>query len=199
MDILKILMSNGIEKEVAETISATIKQEIPKEFVSKKQYEKRVNQLDELNETIADLEVKANSNGESEYKAKFDTLVKDFEAYKTNIQKQEQNKVKKDLLLKSLEKENFNKASLDLLTTQFDFDKIEIEENNIKGWEELVTPIKQKYADFITVSEPVGTPPVTPPPVTTTNKGFTVDDIKSMTKEQIKQNYDTIKKGLVSK
>jgi hypothetical protein len=70
MDLKAILKRCGLEGELVDTIADTIKAEIPKEFVSKQQYNKKVGAIDELNNTIADLEAKIENSNTDEYKSK---------------------------------------------------------------------------------------------------------------------------------
>ena len=162
MDIKAILKSHGIEEEVANTIADKINTEIPKEFVSKKQYQKKVSAIDELNETIADLEAKATSNGAQE---ELDKLKQEFETYKNNIETEKTNAVKSSTVREQLKAEGFNEKMIKLLEKNFDLESIEIEEDKIKGWEDMIKPIKEEYADFIAVETQTGNPPATPPAI----------------------------------
>ncbi len=160
MDIKAILIKNGISGEVVDTIAETIKAEIPKEFVSKVQYSKKVNLIDELNTTIADLEAKT---GTDEYKAKYETLEKEFNDYKTSIETEKTNASKSSTLREHLKAEGFNEKIINLLTKNFDLEKVEVEEGKIKGWEEMVKPMKEEYGEFISVETQTGNPPANPP------------------------------------
>lgn len=162
MDIKAILKSHGIEEEVASTIAEKLNAEIPKEFVSKKQYQKKVSTIDELNETIADLEAKATSNGAQE---ELDKLKQEFETYKNNIETEKTNATKSSTLREQLKAEGFNEKMIKLLEKNFDLETIEIEEDKIKGWEDMIKPIKEEYADFIAVETQTGNPPATPPAI----------------------------------
>lgn len=159
MDIKKILLDNGVSSEVVDTIADTIKAEIPKEFVSKAQYSKKVGLIDDLNTTIADLEAKA---GNEEFKTKFDDLSIEFNNYKQGIENEKVNSQKKNLITSNLKKEGFNDKIINLLLKEFDLDKIEVEEDNIKDWDNTITPLKETYADFIQVEGTEGQPPASP-------------------------------------
>lgn len=159
MDIKKILLDNGVSSEVVDTIADTIKAEIPKEFVSKAQYSKKVGLIDELNNTIADLEAKA---GNDDFKTKYEELNTQFENYKNELEIQKINSQKKDLIVSNLKKEGFNDKIVNLLIKEFDLDKIEVEEDNIKDWDNTITPLKETYADFIQVEGTEGQPPAQP-------------------------------------
>nr|DAG25135.1 MAG TPA: minor structural protein [Caudoviricetes sp.] len=192
MDIKAILKSHGIEEEVASTIAEKLNAEIPKEFVSKKQYQKKVSAIDELNETIADLEAKATSNGAQE---ELDKLKQEFETYKNNIETEKTNATKSSTLREQLKAEGFNEKMIKLLEKNFDLETIEIEEDKIKGWEDMIKPIREEYADFIPKETQTGNPPATPP-TNVSGKTYTTEMLKSMSAQEIAQNYDAIRQNL---
>lgn len=185
IDIKKILADNGITGDVVNTIADTIKAEIPKEFVSKTQYAKKVNLIDELNNNIADLEAKAGEGTETnEFKEKFEALTNEFDQYKANIIAEKTNNQKKSLIIENLKKEGFNEKIINLLVKDFELDKIEVEEDKIKGWEETVTPFKETYKDFIQVEETQGINPGTP----ASNVAGTGTEVTSL-REALAQQY----------
>ena len=192
MDIKAILKSHGIEEEVASTIAEKLNAEIPKEFVSKKQYQKKVSAIDELNETIADLEAKATSNGAQE---ELDKLKQEFETYKNNIETEKTNATKSSTLREQLKAEGFNEKMIKLLEKNFDLETIEIEEDKIKGWEDMIKPIREEYADFIPKETQTGNPPATPP-TNVSGKTYTTEMLKSMSAQEIAKNYDAIRQNL---
>lgn len=192
MDIKAILKSHGIEEEVASTIAEKLNAEIPKEFVSKKQYQKKVSAIDELNETIADLEAKATSNGAQE---ELDKLKQEFETYKNNIETEKTNAVKSSTVREQLKAEGFEESIIELLEGKIDINSIEIEENKIKGWEDMVKPMKEKYGKFILTETQQGNPPATPP-TNVSGKTYTTEMLKSMSAQEIAKNYDAIRQNL---
>lgn len=182
MDLKKILTDAGVTSELVGTIADTIKAEIPKEFVSKAQYSKKVNLIDELNVTIADLEAKG---GKDDYKTKYDELNIQFDSYKNGIELEKTNNQKKSLVLDSLKKEGFNEKILNLLVKEFDLEKMEIEEDKIKGWEDTIKPLKESYKDFIQVEETQGKPPATP-----NNAGGKAGNEPTNLREALRQQYN---------
>ena len=187
MNITEILKSYGVESEKIDSISDAINKEIPKEFVSKKQYAKKVDYIDELNNTIADMEANQKKVDTDEYKNKYNDLVKDFELYKNNIETEKNNTVKTSLLKEALKTDGVTNDKLaNLLLKEFDLNKIEIEDNKIKGYEELSKGLKENYSDFFSTTKTIGNNPATPP--TDGNaKQFTLESLKGMSKEEIKK------------
>ena len=192
MDIKAILKRCGVEGELVDTIADTINAEIPKEFVSKAQYSKKVNLIDELNTTIADLEAKT---GTDEYKSKYEALEKEYNDFKTGIETEKINTAKSSTLREQLKAEGFNEKMIKLLEKNFDLESIEIEEDKIKGWEDMIKPIREEYADFIAVETQTGNPPATPP-ANVSGKTYTTEMLKSMSAQEIAQNYDAIRQNL---
>ena len=82
MDIKAILKRHGIEGEVVNSIAETINAEIPKEFVSKAQYNKKIGQIDDLQNNVADLEAKLANTNTDEYKSKYEEATKALEDFK---------------------------------------------------------------------------------------------------------------------
>lgn len=194
IDIKKILTDAGVSSELVDTIADTIKAEIPKEFVAKTQYNKKVAQIDELNNKVADLEA-TSSNDTS--KTELETVKAEFEAYKNNIETEKVNGTKKSKLTELLKKEGANEKLVGLLLKEFDLEKIEIDGDNIKDWDNVIKPVKEGYSDCFAKVETVGNPPATPPKGNPAQK-YTLESIKGMTTEQIKQNYEAIKNDLAS-
>lgn len=163
MDLKAILKRCGLEGELVDTIADTIKAEIPKEFVSKQQYNKKVGAIDELNNTIADLEAKIENSNTDEYKSKYEALQSEFDTYKNNIEVEKTNEQKRGLLTEQLKKEGFNEKILKLLTKEIDLETLEIENNAIKDWDNIVNPLKENYSDFIKQESVSGLGSVQPP------------------------------------
>lgn len=194
MDLKAILKRCGLEGELVDTIADTIKAEIPKEFVSKQQYNKKVGAIDELNNTIADLEAKIENSNADEYKGKYEALQSEFDTYKNNIEVEKSNEQKRGLLTEQLKKEGFNEKILKLLTKEIDLETLEIENNAIKDWDNIVNPLKENYSDFIKQESVSGLGSVQPPRQAQTH--FTMEQINNMTTEEINANWDSISASL---
>lgn len=169
IDIKKLLTDNGIEESVATSCAEAIKQEIPKDFVSKQQYKKKTDEIDSLHGTITDLEVKVEKLETDEFKTKYETLENDFNAYKENIEKEKVNSTKIDLFKSSLKESGLNEKIIDLVSKTYDFDKIEIEEGKIKDWDNLKNPLIEEYKPFVAETVIEGAGSATPPANNNTN------------------------------
>lgn len=162
-DIKKILRDAGVESGLVDTLADTIKAEIPKEFVSKTQYSKKVNQIDELNGTIADLEAKVSNPTTDEFKGKYETLEKEFNDFKNNIELEKTTNIKTSLLEKKLKGEGVNDKLVKLLMKEFDLNNLEVENDDFKGWADIVQPVRENYSDFFSKVEESGATPIMPP------------------------------------
>ncbi len=148
MDIKAILKRCGVPEENIEGVEEALRMEIPKNFVSKQQYSKKIGQLDDLQNTIADLEAKIENSNTDEYKSRYEALEGEFNDYKAGIEKEKTNNKKISLLNKNLKDARANEEALELLTKAFDIDSLELEEDNIKDWDNVLAPIKEKYKGF---------------------------------------------------
>lgn len=155
LNIKKILQDNGVT-EGLDGLEDAITKEIGKDFVPKTQYAKKVQALEEATAKISDMEA-TDKSGELE------KIKGEFEAYKQNIEAEKVRGGKIDKLTAQLKGEGFNEKIVKLLTKQLDVDSIEIENESIKGWDELVKPLKTEYADFISVQKEEGAGSANPP------------------------------------
>lgn len=144
-NIKDILKRNGITENIDE-IENDIKSNLHEEWVPKKQYNKKALEIDKLQEQVDDLKAKSETN---EYKTKFEEIEKEYNDYKTNIETEKVNSGKKNALVGALKKTGFNDKIVKLLEKNFDLSSLELEDEGIKGWEELIKPYKEEYSDFI--------------------------------------------------
>ena len=197
LDIKAILKANGIEGEAVSTIADAIKLEIPKDFVAKTQYNKKIAAIEDLNVTIADLQAKAEIQNTDEYKTKYEALETEFNDFKQNIETEKVNSTKTDLLRKKLQTEGVNEKVIKLLEKEFDLNTLEVENDDIKDWDNLINPVKENYSDFFKVTETIqGNPPNTPPPTLPVVGMLTREQINNMSASEINANWETVSKSL---
>lgn len=198
MNIKEILKSQGIEENV-EAIIEAINKEIPKSFIPKDQYNKKAQELKELQMKHADMEAKLSDASADEYKEKFEALQKEYDDFKNNLEVEKTNSTKTQLLKETLKNDGLKNDKLaNLLLKEFDLDTIELEDNKIKGYEELSKTIKENYSDFFSKTQVVGNDPATPP-IVSNGKTYSLDTVKEMSKEDIRKNYFEIQKQLSKK
>lgn len=156
MDLTKILKRFNVEESVLEEFKEAITKEIGTGFIPKTQYQKKISALDEVQEKYNELEAKLNNVNTDEFKTKYEELEQQFNTYKTEIENAKTNESKMNILKSNLANEKFNKDIIDLLIKEFDLDKVELEDNNIKEWDNLVSPLKERYKGFIQEETTVG-------------------------------------------
>lgn len=196
MDIKKILLDNGVDVDKVETIKDSINKEIGQEFVTKVQYRKKIESLDDITNKYNDLEAKYDLKDEdtNNFKNKYEQLQEEFNNYKNNLELQKTKDSKVNKLKEKLKSEKFNNDIIDLLTKEFNLDELEIENDDLKNWDTLVEPIKNKYSNFIVEEKIKGSKPAQTP--TGVQKSFTREDIESMSTKDINDNWEAISKSL---
>ena len=121
--------------------------------------------------------LKAEKNEVDPYKEKYEKLTKDFEAYKSEVE-QSNLKTRKTEAYKELLKEaGVADKFMDKIIKLTSLDDIELDENGIKGADEIVDSIKKDYDIFIAKEGEDGAGTETPPATNTGSDKLTKDDI----------------------
>lgn len=167
MDLKQILLEANIEADKIDSLVSNINKQIGKEFVSKDQYNKKAGATSELQEKINDLEAQVQDKDTqlsklNTIKENYDSITTEYNNYKSEVETKEANSIKSNKIRSLLKAEGFNEKMIPLLEKEFDVSKLEIEEDNIKGWDEHSTRLKEQYGDFISKVETVGAPPAKP-------------------------------------
>lgn len=193
MDLKEILISSGIESELAEKCSQAINGELHKEFIPKMQYNKKVVELESLKEKADDLGA---VNGELEQlKTQLANKEEEFNNYKIDIEKKQTQDIKINKIKEQLKKDGITSDKLvNLLVKEVDISSLEFEDNNIKDWETIGKSLKENYSDFYTSTKTIGAEPSTPP--TNNLVSFTKEDIQNMSVEEINKNWENISRTL---
>ncbi len=162
MDLKQILISSGIESELAEQCSKAINGELHKEFIPKAQYNKKVVELESLKEKADDL---CAVNGELEQlKTQLANKEEEFNNYKIDIEKKSTQATKINKIKDQLKKDGITSDKLvNLLVKEVDINSLEFEDDNIKDWENIGKSLKENYSDFYTSTQTTGVEPSTPP------------------------------------
>lgn len=166
MDWLKEIISELTDEQLQK-----INQELPKHFVAKDQYNKKVDELKlkgeeyetlnkqlESNKTLlGDLQKKAELS--DEYKSKLEAQIADFDKYKGEADSRVNNMLKRSAIEKSLLASKAAPDAVDLLLSEFDLEKVQLsEKGEIVGFNEILAPIQEKRKSLF-VTESVQTPP----------------------------------------
>lgn len=193
MDLKEILISSGIESELADKCTQAINSELHKEFIPKMQYNKKVVELESLKEKADDLGA---VNGELEQlKTQLANKEEEFNNYKIDIEKKQTQDIKINKIKEQLKKDGITSDKLvNLLVKEVDINSLEFEDDNIKDWETIGKSLKENYSDFYTSTQTVGAEPSTPP--TNNLVSFTKEDIQNMSVEEINKNWENISQAL---
>lgn len=163
MNLEQIFKNNGIEEDKVATLIEVINGELPKHFIPKTQYNKKIQLLTELQEKNDDLTAKVETLSKENGEDKYNQLQKEFDDYKKEIQTEKDNTTKTSKLKEQLKKDGANEKIINLLLKEFDLANVVIEEENIKDWETLSKNVKEDYKDFFAKVEDKGTENLTPP------------------------------------
>lgn len=119
-----------------------------KDYVSPTEHKKIVDALDELKKAPP-----PKAELPAEQLAELETL----RTYKTNTETAKITESKTAALTKALEAQKANPKAIKLLLKEFALDKVELDDKGeIKGFDELVKPVKENYSDFFGVEVVTG-------------------------------------------
>lgn len=199
MNLKDILKANGVEADKVDDIIDTINKDyIGENFVSKKQYSKRMAEITSLNEKIADIESNNGSSKASEWEGKYNTLKTEFDTYKGNIEAEKNNANKLQKVKDKLLSDGVNEKLVNLLVKEIDLNKVTVKEGNIEKWEEISKPLKDNYSDFYSKTTTEGKPPANPPQDNNPTKLYTKQEIEAMSQADINKNWDIVSKSLAN-
>lgn len=145
---LKELLSNYISPEKIEEAIEKINQELPKDFIPKSRFNE-VNEklkltssaLEEKNKTYEDLKQKSGSL--EEYQSKVADLEKKNKEIEDRMNKEISSMVKKTKFKDLLAKSGASVDAMDLIIEKY-ADGVEVENDTIKGAEDLIKKIKEE-------------------------------------------------------
>jgi len=156
--IKQILDENGRNIEYTREIT---KEKVEKEAVKEKEkLEKEILALKEnTKENISDIDIKKFNDLEDKYKK----LDKEHNEYKKTIEDNQKNESKSNELRTKLLENNADPEFIELIASQFDKTKLQMDENNkLTNFEEFFKPVSEKYSKLFSFKEE-GFKPGNPP------------------------------------
>ena len=142
----KMLKAMGIDEEKIDQIIEAHSETVDALKAERDGLKEKANKLDEVQKELDSLK---SLNGE-DWKAKHDSLKKDFENYKQAQAEKETLSAKKSAYRKIIEDTGIkSKKLVDLIINSVDFSKIELDGENIKDAEKLTETVKSDYAEYI--------------------------------------------------
>ena len=178
----KFLFGLGIDEEKADLICERHKEVLSEVMDERDKYKEDAEKYPVIKAELDTL--KAQQTGDDPYKSKFETLQKEFDAYKANVESKEAT-AKKESAFRTLLKEiGIPDKRVDSVIKVSDIGSIELdEEGKIKDGDKMKESLKTEWSDFITTTKIEGAPSANPP----SSAGKT-----TMTKEEIRAISDPI-------
>lgn len=181
MDIKQILQNNGIDEGLANQIAQAINSELPKHFVKKEQYNKKVGVIDSLQEQINDFE--ARKNAPNKFEELYNNALKEIEEFKTK----EVNSKKIAKIKEELKKANYTDEKIvESISKTIDLNSIEMVEGKLNGFN--IENIDNTFGAFKTQVIPSGHTGANPP-ANQNKDGYSRSEISKMTPQQINKLY----------
>lgn len=180
MDIFQIIRDNlpelpegvTISDKAVKAIEKEIKAQQGLEFIPKAQYAKKTDRIAELETELSEAQGKAaDADG---YKAKYEaevaahsetktTMKKEYDDFKATVETEKTATAKQTALRKHLETAGANPKLTALLEKEFDLAKVELDGEAIKGWDDMLKPVKERYTEVFGKVTTQGTDPANPP------------------------------------
>ncbi len=169
----------SIPSEAIAKLVKAISTAVGNEFVDKKRYKDKLEEIETLK---ADKQTAEDSATTAEkWKTKYQDLKNDFDTYKSNQTAKETRDAKEKAYRALLRECKVSDKRMDRIIKVTDLDSLELDENGaLKTAEELKNSIKEEWGDFIETTQTTGANTATPP----NNTGG------SMTKEDIYRKDD---------
>ena len=177
MNILEIIKENLPEGiEVSDKTLKMIEKEIKAaqgiEFVPKEQYSKKTTKIDELESELKEIQGKALDSDsykekfvllEEEYKNYKQIAKTEFDDFKQATETEKATGLKMSQLEKQLAADGCDPQLVHSIKKEFDLEKVELDGEKIKSWEELSKPFKEQYSNAFSTVSIIGVKPITPP------------------------------------
>jgi len=175
MEWLKQLIEAALKGKVSDEgklgeliagVLESVKKEIGKHFIPKEEFNSKNEDLKDTKKKMDDLQkqvddLSKSGNDAVKFKEDLEKVNKEFTAYKETAEKRETNRQKTASIERSLREAKASTDAIDLLTSQFDLDKIILDsKGNIVDWDNHLKPIKESRKTlFGEVKNETGKPP----------------------------------------
>ena len=166
---LKGKLSENVKiEEVADTITESAQKEIGKTFVPKEEFNSKneelkasKSKLDEMQKQVSELSKTAEIS--EELKKKLEDTEKEFEGFKSETQKREDERKKVGAIERGLRAANAADDAIDLLIGQFELDKISLDKKgNIVDWDDHLKPVQESRKTLFGTTTTTGDKPPNP-------------------------------------
>lgn len=183
MNILEILKGLGVEDEQASQIEAGIKSEIHKSFVSKEQYNKKVDNLNSLETKLRELETKkqpADEKSEDKNSEVINSILAKLNQFEEREKKQA-TQVRLDKIKAELETKGMNPKISSLVLKDIDL-------NNDDS--DIINNISDNFSEYFTKVEIKGTETNSKNNFSSGKTGYRKTDIEKMSEQELLKLMD---------
>lgn len=148
--------------------------------------EGKAKKADDLQQKLEDVQkqLDASGTGEDEYKEKYETLKKEYDDYKADVEAKEVSRKKNHAYRELLKEAGISDKRYDAIMKVTDLAEIELDGDTVKDKDKVVESIKTEWSDFVVKENQHGANTANPP----ANNGGGA----TMTKEQIRAIKDPI-------
>jgi vacuolar-type H+-ATPase subunit I/STV1 len=175
MEWLKKLIEDALKGKVKDDAKVDVdsmvdsaKKEIGKQFVPKDDFNSKNEELKSTKTKMEDLQKQVEKLSESggdveKLKGEMDKIKSEYEDFKKDTEKRETNRKKQAAIETGLRAAKASDDAIDLLTSQFDLDKITLDnKGNIVDWDDHLKPVKESRKTLFGVTETGGGKPPNP-------------------------------------
>lgn len=183
MNILEILKGLGIEDELASQIETGIKSEIHKSFVSKEQYNKKIDSLNSLETKMKELETKkqpVDEKVEDKNSEVINSILAKLNQFEEREKKQA-TQTRLDKIKTELETKGMNPKISSLVLKNIDLDSDD---------SDIINNISNDYSEYFTKVEIEGTKTNSKNNFSSGKTGYRKSDIEKMSEQELLKLMD---------
>lgn len=192
----KLLKGMGLTDEQVDTIIEAHTDTVDGLKEQVKTYKADAEKLPNVQKELDDLK----AAGDGGFKEKFEKEHSDFENFKKTIQEKETKAAKESAAKAFFESKGITGNSLEIAMrgSSAEIAALDLDGEKIKDSSALDALVNGTFKALVSTTTTKGAN-ISNPPVTTTNKAYSADDIRKMSPAEINKNWDSIKASLNGK
>ena len=192
----KLLKGMGLTDEQVDTIIEAHTDTVDGLKEQVKTYKADAEKLPNVQKELDDLK----AAGDGGFKEKFEKEHSDFENFKKTIQEKETKAAKESAAKAFFESKGITGNSLEIAMrgSSAEIAALDLDGEKIKDSSALDALVNGTFKALVSTTTTKGAD-IPNPPVTTTNKAYSADDIRKMSPAEINKNWDSIKASLNGK
>ena len=189
----KLLKGMGLTDEQVDTIIEAHTDTVDGLKEQVKTYKADAEKLPNVQKELDDLK----AAGDGGFKEKFEKEHSDFENFKKTIQEKETKAAKESAAKAFFESKGITGNSLEIAMrgSSAEIAALDLDGEKIKDSSALDALVNGTFKALVSTTTTKGAN-ISNPPVTTTNKAYSADDIRKMSPAEINKNWDSIKASL---